>query len=193
MNQSRKADYANITRKYDDSFVPLCLPLTFDCSYYDLATGLYEEAWGQSFHFCRFAASEPFLQAIARHEHYLATKMNLKSQMKVLDVGCGVGGPAREIANFVDIHVTGLNINDYQIQRATLVAERAGMSDRLKFIKGDFMVSNLLHPLRILSWCLMQVSSNYHFRTIASTPSTPLRQPATRPASKACIPKSSVS
>ncbi|PMD58829.1 uncharacterized protein K444DRAFT_562761 [Hyaloscypha bicolor E] len=120
--ESRKADYANITRNY-----------------YDLATGLYEEAWGQSFHFCRFAASEPFLQAIARHEHYLATKMNLKSQMKVLDVGCGVGGPAREIANFVDIHVTGLNINDYQIQRATLVAERAGMSDRLKFIKGDFM------------------------------------------------------
>jgi sterol 24-C-methyltransferase len=152
MNQSRKADYANITRKYDDSFVPLSLPLTFDCSYYDLATGLYEEAWGQSFHFCRFAVSEPFLQAIARHEHYLATKMNLKSQMKVLDVGCGVGGPAREIANFVDIHVTGLNINDYQIQRATLVAERAGMSDRLKFIKGDFMVSNLLIPPRILSW-----------------------------------------
>lgn len=61
-------------------------------SYYDLATGLYEEAWCQSFHFCRFAPNEPFLHAIARHEHYLASRMGLKQGMKVLDVGCGVGG-----------------------------------------------------------------------------------------------------
>jgi cyclopropane fatty-acyl-phospholipid synthase-like methyltransferase len=64
-------------------------------SYYDLATGLYEEAWCQSFHFCRFAAKEPFLQAIARHEHYLAARMDLKQGMRVLDVGCGVGGYVR--------------------------------------------------------------------------------------------------
>ena len=114
------------------------------CSYYDLATGLYEEAWGQAFHFCRFAASEPFLQAIARHEHYLAAKMNLQGWMRVLDVGCGVGGPAREIARFADIHVTGVNINDYQIQRATLASATAGMSDQLAFVKGDFMVSERL-------------------------------------------------
>jgi SAM-dependent methyltransferase len=153
---------------------------------------LYEEAWGQSFHFCRFAASEPF----ARHEHYLATKMNLKSKMKVLDVGCGVGGPAREIANFADIHVTGLNINDYQIQRATLAAERAGMADQLNFIKGDFMVSNLLSALRTFRQVfnrLIQIFSNYRFQTIASTPSMLLKQPAMHPASKARIPKSSAS
>ncbi|PVH75062.1 CgERG6-2 protein [Cadophora sp. DSE1049] len=118
----RKEDYANLTRNY-----------------YDLATGLYEEAWGQSFHFCRFAANEPFHQAIARHEHYLAARIGLKSGMKVLDVGCGVGGPAREIARFADCHVTGLNINDYQIQRATRAAGICGMADQLKFVKGDFM------------------------------------------------------
>jgi sterol 24-C-methyltransferase len=72
--------------------------------------------------------------------------MNLKGDMKVLDVGCGVGGPAREIARFADIHVTGLNINDYQIQRATLAAATARMSDQLEFIKGDFMVSGILKP-----------------------------------------------
>lgn len=79
---------------------------------------------------------------MARHEHYLASKMKLKGQMKVLDVGCGVGGPAREIARFADIHVTGLNISDYQIQRATLAAETAGMSEQLNFVKGDFMVKD---------------------------------------------------
>lgn len=61
--------------------------------------------------------------------------------MKVLDVGCGVGGPAREISKFADCHVTGLNINDYQIQRATRAAAISGQSEQLEFVKGDFMVS----------------------------------------------------
>lgn len=60
--------------------------------------------------------------------------------MKVLDVGCGVGGPAREIAKFTGAHVTGLNNNDYQIDRATYYAAKEGLSDQLDFVKGDFMV-----------------------------------------------------
>jgi sterol 24-C-methyltransferase len=109
-------------------------------SYYNLVTDLYEYGWGQSFHFCRFAYGEPFRQAIARHEHYLATKIGIKDGYKVLDVGCGVGGPAREIAKFTGAHITGLNNNDYQIDRATLYAKKEGLSDQLAFVKGDFMV-----------------------------------------------------
>ncbi|RPA97868.1 hypothetical protein L873DRAFT_1689887 [Choiromyces venosus 120613-1] len=107
--------------------------------YYNLATDLYENGWGQSFHFCRFYPSEPFYQAIARHEHYLAHMMGMKAGMKVLDVGCGVGGPAREIVRFTDANVTGLNNNDYQIDRATQYAAKAGLSHKLDFVKGDFM------------------------------------------------------
>ena len=110
-------------------------------SYYNLATDLYEYGWGQSFHFCRFSLGEPFYQAIARHEHYLAHSIGIKEGMKVLDVGCGVGGPAREIAKFTGAHITGLNNNDYQIERATHYAFKEGLSNQLKFVKGDFMVS----------------------------------------------------
>ena len=60
--------------------------------------------------------------------------------MRVLDVGCGVGGPAREIVKFTGAHVTGLNNNDYQIERATRYAANEGLSDKLDFVKGDFMV-----------------------------------------------------
>lgn len=74
--------------------------------YYDGATELYEYGWGDSFHFCRYYPGEPFYQGIARHEHYLAAKAGLKSGMRVLDVGCGVGGPAREISNFTDCEGT---------------------------------------------------------------------------------------
>jgi sterol 24-C-methyltransferase len=109
-------------------------------SYYNLATDLYEYGWGTSFHFCRFAYGEPFRQAIARHEHYLAHTMDITEGMTVLDVGCGVGGPAREIVKFTGANVVGLNNNDYQIERATHYAAKEGLSDKLSFVKGDFMV-----------------------------------------------------
>jgi sterol 24-C-methyltransferase len=110
-----------------------------------LATDLYEYGWGQSFHFSRFAYGEPFYQAIARHEHYLAAKIGIKDGDKVLDVGCGVGGPAREIAKFTGAHITGLNNNDYQIERATRYAQKEGLAHQLQFVKGDFMVCLVAH------------------------------------------------
>ena len=122
IRKARRDEYATLTHHY-----------------YNLATDLYEYGWSQSFHFCRFSKGEPFRQAIARHEHYLALKMNLQENATVLDVGCGVGGPAREIVKFSGANVVGLNNNDYQIERATRYAQKEGMADKLRFVKGDFM------------------------------------------------------
>lgn len=58
----------------------------------------------------------------------------------MLDVGCGVGGPAREIAKFTGANITGLNNNDYQIDRAIAYAEKEKLSNQLTYVKGDFMV-----------------------------------------------------
>ncbi|KAH9903604.1 S-adenosyl-L-methionine-dependent methyltransferase [Xylariomycetidae sp. FL2044] len=122
IRQTRTEDYASLTRQY-----------------YNLATDLYEYAWSESFHFCRFAYGEPFARAIARHEHYLAHSIRIEPGMKVLDVGCGVGGPAREMVKFTGCHVTGININEYQVQRATAYAAKEGLSHKLSFVQGDFM------------------------------------------------------
>lgn len=67
--------------------------------------------------------------------------MGLRDNMKVLDVGCGVGGPAREICKFSGANITGLNNNDYQIERATQYSTIHGLEHKLNFVKGDFMVS----------------------------------------------------
>ncbi|KAG1806977.1 S-adenosyl-L-methionine-dependent methyltransferase [Suillus subaureus] len=107
--------------------------------YYDGATELYEYGWAQSFHFSRFYKGEAFAASLARHEHYLAAQMSLRPGMRVLDVGCGVGGPAREIARFADVNIVGLNNNDFQIQRARKYTKRAGLEDQVSFAKGDFM------------------------------------------------------
>ncbi|KAG9041765.1 Delta(24)-sterol C-methyltransferase [Tulasnella sp. UAMH 9824] len=106
--------------------------------YYDGATELYEYGWAESFHFSRFYKGEAFKQSLARHEHYLAAQMGLKPGMRVLDVGCGIGGPAREIARFTDANITGLNNNDFQIGRARRYTAKAGLSNQVDFVKGDF-------------------------------------------------------
>ncbi|KAL7961012.1 delta(24)-sterol C-methyltransferase [Trichoderma compactum] len=127
VRQSRVIDYASLTRQY-----------------YNLATDLYEYGWGEAFHFCRFAYGETFKSAVNRHEHYLASSIGIKPGMRVLDVGCGVGGPAREIVKFTGCHVTGLNINSYQISRAKQYAVKEGLTHKLDFVQGDFM--NLPFP-----------------------------------------------
>ncbi|KAG5339783.1 hypothetical protein C0989_003583 [Termitomyces sp. Mn162] len=107
--------------------------------YYDGATELYEYGWAQSFHFSRFYKGESFHASLARHEHYLAAQMGLRPGMRVLDVGCGVGGPAREIAQFSDATIIGLNNNQFQINRARKYTARAGLEKQVTFVKGDFM------------------------------------------------------
>ncbi|MCO5614115.1 hypothetical protein L7F22_068396 [Adiantum nelumboides] len=59
--------------------------------------------------------------------------------MRVLDVGCGVGGPAREIARFADVNIVGLNNNAYQVDRANKYTKKAGLENQVEFVKGDFM------------------------------------------------------
>jgi len=65
--------------------------------------------------------------------------MGLKPGMRVLDVGCGVGGPAREIARFCDVNIVGLNNNAFQVGRATKYVQDLGLQDQVQFVKGDFM------------------------------------------------------
>jgi len=108
-------------------------------TYYNLVTDFYEWGWGQSFHFAVRSKTETFHQSIARHQHWLAAQMGLKRGMNVLDVGCGVGGPALEIARFTECHVTGLNINEYHIQRGTARAKSLKLDHLCKLVHGDFM------------------------------------------------------
>ena len=107
--------------------------------YYDLATSFYEYGWGESFHFAHRYKWETLRESIVRHEHYLASKLNVKKGDRVLDVGCGVGGPLREISAFTGASVTGLNNNAFQISRGEEMNRRTGRHDHCDFVKADFM------------------------------------------------------
>lgn len=106
--------------------------------YYDLVTDFYEYGWGQNFHFAPLYEGETFYESIARHEHFLAAHGDFCEGKHVVDLGCGVGGPARNMVRLTRVNVTGVNNNDYQIQRAKRHDAKLGMSDKINYTKADF-------------------------------------------------------
>ena len=108
-------------------------------NYYDVVTDFYEHGWGQSFHFAPRFKGESFEASLSRAEHFFALRLGLAPGMRVLDVGCGVGGPMRTIARFSGTTIEGVNNNDYQLRRLAEHNEAEGLSNLCSAFKGDFM------------------------------------------------------
>ncbi len=56
---------------------------------------------------------------------------------KVLDVGCGLGGPSRMLADQFNCQVTGIDICDEYIRTAQKLSEITGLADKTEFIQAD--------------------------------------------------------
>lgn len=106
--------------------------------FYNLVTDFYEWGWGQSFHFGPRFHNETFNESIKRAEYHLASRLGLKPGMKVLDVGCGVGGPMRNIAMFSGASIEGITINHYQVKIGNKYNEANGLAHLCKLNQGDF-------------------------------------------------------
>lgn len=111
--------------------------------YYNLATDFYEYGWSQSFHFAPRLISETHEQSLIRHELALAGHIGITPNSTVLDVGCGVGGPARTIGRSTSSFVTGITLNEYQVERGRHHTSVAGLSDRVSLLQMDFTKMSL--------------------------------------------------
>ncbi len=67
----------------------------------------------------------------------LAGAAGLESSTRVLDLGCGIGGPARYLAATFGCKVTGVDLSPDFIDAATYLTARCGLSDRVTFQVGD--------------------------------------------------------
>jgi sterol 24-C-methyltransferase len=80
----------------------VCDGVHFSCFDVSLICMICCAGWGQSFHFAYQLKGESFKEAVARHEYFLAGRLGVKQGDQVLDVGCGIGGPMRNIARCVN-------------------------------------------------------------------------------------------
>jgi len=81
---------------------------------------------------------ETFVESIKRAEYYLALRAGLTADKKAIDVGCGVGGPMRNIQQFTGADITGVTINDYQVRVGNQYCAQKGIADKCRLIQGDF-------------------------------------------------------
>lgn len=125
--------YRNAHEHAKDEYIPMVR------RFYELVTDFYEFAWGSSFHFAPLRNGASFEESIVEHQYFLGDAMSLLPGMNLLDVGCGVGGPQRNIAKKFGVCITGLNISEYQLQKCEEYNEKSGLSESCKILLGDFM------------------------------------------------------
>lgn len=67
----------------------------------------------------------------------LANQLGLRPGMRLLDIGCGVGGAARYMADELGCEVTGIDLSSEYASVANLLAERTNLSDRVRYQQGS--------------------------------------------------------
>jgi SAM-dependent methyltransferase len=67
----------------------------------------------------------------------VATLAQVEDHSRVLDVGCGIGGPARTLASEFGCDVVGIDIVEEYCRAATLFTERVGLADKVRFQHGN--------------------------------------------------------
>lgn len=67
----------------------------------------------------------------------LASAAGVEPSTKVLDVGCGIGGPARSLAVTFGCNVTGVDLSPAFIDAANYLTSRCRLSSRVSFQPGN--------------------------------------------------------
>ena len=71
-------------------------------------------------------------------KRHIASKLLLEPGMKVLDIGSGWGGMGLYLAQIADVEVTGVTLSSEQHRVSNERAERAGLSQRVRFHLRDY-------------------------------------------------------
>ncbi|MFD8380016.1 SAM-dependent methyltransferase [Streptomyces sp. NPDC059679] len=110
--------------------------------YYDRLTDLIGEAAGGNLHFGYWPHPHDGSSlgvAADRLTDHLIGKLGDIAGRRVLDVGCGSGRPTVRLARSGPAEVVGVTVSPVQIERATALAEREGVADRVRFVRADAM------------------------------------------------------
>jgi len=74
---------------------------------------------------------------LERHAALVAEYQALGARQRVLDIGCGLGGPGRYLADRFGSAVTGMDILPMRVQAAATLTQMVGLGDRITYCQGD--------------------------------------------------------
>lgn len=83
--------------------------------------------------------------------------LRLAPGMTVLDVGCGLGGPARQVASTTGCSVVGIDITPAYVEAARALTDAAGLTRNLRFVCTDIAA---LEPITFDAAYTMHVQMN---------------------------------
>ena len=127
--------------------------------HYDFASPYYQSLWGEHIHhgyWIRGDESKETAQ-IQMIEH-LAQLANMKSGLRVLDIGCGFGGTSVYLAKTYGAKATGITISPVQVQMAKDAAAKAKVD--ASFLLMDAEEMKFAEPFDLL-WSVESIS-HYH-------------------------------
>lgn len=112
--------------------------------HYDLSSDLYDLFLDRDRQYsCAYfsAPGETLDDAQIGKKRHIAAKLHLnKPGLKVLDIGCGWGGLALDLARDCDADVLGITLSEEQIAMAQKRSEHAHLTDRCRFGLTDYRV-----------------------------------------------------
>ncbi len=113
--------------------------------HYDLNEDLYRLFLDQDMQYSCAYFHNPNIsldQAQKDKKEHIIKKLQITENMKVLDIGCGWGGMAIEIAKSTGAKVKGITLSENQFKTASERAQKEGLSDKVSFALQDYRNEN---------------------------------------------------
>ena len=90
-------------------------------------------------------------------------KLGIHNKTKILDIGSGIGGPARYIASKTGAKITAIELQEDQNNLASDLTSRCGLSDKINHICGDILNYDFKSQKfdAVVSWLTLYHISNH--------------------------------
>ena len=113
--------------------------------HYDLKEDLYKLFLDKDMQYsCAYFHNENISldQAQIDKKNHIINKLQISDKMKVLDIGCGWGGMAIEIAKQTGAKVKGITLSENQFETASKRVQEEGLSEKITFKLQDYRDEN---------------------------------------------------
>lgn len=94
----------------------------------------------------------------AKGLRFFGEKLGLTPESHLLDLGSGIGGPARYLARTYGCHVTGVDLSAFNHRTAQARTKAVDLDERLRFVHGDALAvplpsGSFTHVFGCEAWC----------------------------------------